>query len=910
MQKEMIGGCCVCGDERGWTENPLVYCDGHGCNVAVHQACYGIVSVPTGPWFCRKCESQERAARVKCDLCPQKEGALKRTDTGGWAHVVCALYIPEVSFGDVTTMEPIQVSFVPHDRYNKVCYVCEQKSMGTKATSGACMTCNKNGCRYSFHVTCAQSDGLLCEEAGQYTDNVKYTGYCSTHFQKLKKDKDIKTIPPFKHPTNVVSPEKGQASERDKQRINYGTEKSRQVANEKAKSNDKPRLTVTEKSKQSTAEKTRQDKQKQKGEKRSKLTEHIAGELPKSESEGDDSSSSIANGAIDKGKFTTANFTETVIPTPSVPPSAALLEKTSLTKARKSHSSASSSPKHGNVDVHEKQRETCSAPSSPSSIDVESVQSMSSRSCHSKSDSMDKISEASSVKTNGTPSVTTETVMQTDLPPSLESPKSESGQAPPVVSPTSYENSYKEFMARYTSIPNEKSKVQANLKMGHVKLEETEKKKSKSEKRKDAKVGRPRKKFKDFPEPLKKVRRSSSSSHSSPTKKSGNFSLLHDMHEYAQSSHIQKTANAKYAVKHVDIASLRSGQETEATIRDVFNTAGRSGILVGPQLPSSASTHRVRPQNTVQATSMEQLLERQWQQGSDFLMQQASHLDIASLISCLYQLRQENHRLEERITSLEQRRDHLLAVNARLTVPLHQANNAYPSEENASRTPRVNNIYNHNDANTNPIHLELNSSHSSQGSVQSSLNQSLSNSRSTPQSNRISPAHASSQQAQVHSQSPHIVLATSQPASVIQGRGTPVHSSAGQVHPGNPQITTTQMALMTSPESSSGRASHTSPEGRPRDHALIMRDLPVQEALRHSSAIHQHILYQQQLEQRQQQQQLAYQMMHGISHPGQQAAANCVIQMNGDIPAFAHQQPTPKNSRRNEKRQHGGKDKT
>lgn len=33
----MLGGCCVCSDERGWTENPLVYCDGQGCTVAVHQ---------------------------------------------------------------------------------------------------------------------------------------------------------------------------------------------------------------------------------------------------------------------------------------------------------------------------------------------------------------------------------------------------------------------------------------------------------------------------------------------------------------------------------------------------------------------------------------------------------------------------------------------------------------------------------------------------------------------------------------------------------------------------------------------------------------------------------------------------------------------------------------------------------
>uniref|UniRef100_A0A6P4FQ56 Cell wall protein AWA1 isoform X12 n=1 Tax=Drosophila rhopaloa TaxID=1041015 RepID=A0A6P4FQ56_DRORH len=69
--------------------------------------------------------------------------------------------------------------------------------------------------------------------------------------------------------------------------------------------------------------------------------------------------------------------------------------------------------------------------------------------------------------------------------------------------------------------------------------------------------------------------------------------------------------------------------------------------------------------------SLEQLLERQWEQGSQFLMEQAQHFDIASLLNCLHQLQSENLRLEEHVTSLIARRDHLLAVNARLQIPLN-----------------------------------------------------------------------------------------------------------------------------------------------------------------------------------------------------------------------------------------------
>ncbi|CAD6991578.1 unnamed protein product, partial [Ceratitis capitata] len=74
-------GCCVCSDERGWPENPLVYCD-------------------------------ERSARVRCELCPSRDGALKKTIIKDGLIVVCALYIPEVRFGNVTTMEPIILQLI------------------------------------------------------------------------------------------------------------------------------------------------------------------------------------------------------------------------------------------------------------------------------------------------------------------------------------------------------------------------------------------------------------------------------------------------------------------------------------------------------------------------------------------------------------------------------------------------------------------------------------------------------------------------------------------------------------------------------------------------------------------------------------------------------------------------------
>ena len=69
------------------------------------QACYGIQEIPDGSWLCRTCSIN---IRPTCLLCSQTGGAMKCTRAGDkWAHISCALWIPEVSIGCPEKMEPI-----------------------------------------------------------------------------------------------------------------------------------------------------------------------------------------------------------------------------------------------------------------------------------------------------------------------------------------------------------------------------------------------------------------------------------------------------------------------------------------------------------------------------------------------------------------------------------------------------------------------------------------------------------------------------------------------------------------------------------------------------------------------------------------------------------------------------------
>ncbi|XP_037104562.1 protein Jade-3 [Syngnathus acus] len=163
--------CDVCRSPDSEEGNDMVFCD--KCNICVHQACYGIVKVPVGNWLCRTCVL---GIDPQCLLCPKKGGAMKATRAGTkWAHVSCALWIPEVSIACPERMEPItKVSHIPPSRWSLICSVCKIKT-------GACIQCSVKNCTTPFHVTCAFEHSLEMKTILDEGDEVKFKSYCLKH---------------------------------------------------------------------------------------------------------------------------------------------------------------------------------------------------------------------------------------------------------------------------------------------------------------------------------------------------------------------------------------------------------------------------------------------------------------------------------------------------------------------------------------------------------------------------------------------------------------------------------------------------------------------------------------------------------------------------------------------------------
>ena len=175
--------CDVCFEGESVEGNVILFCD--ECNVAVHQICYGVETVPEGTWLCRACEAKKAGRPAPtCALCPVKGGAMKPavgSSPGApplWVHLFCSQWIPETYIRpqDTGAMEPVQgVTSVCKARNRLVCSICRQRG-------GACIQCSHGFCTQAFHPTCARNAGLLMEVRGsEDAAEVELKAYCRKH---------------------------------------------------------------------------------------------------------------------------------------------------------------------------------------------------------------------------------------------------------------------------------------------------------------------------------------------------------------------------------------------------------------------------------------------------------------------------------------------------------------------------------------------------------------------------------------------------------------------------------------------------------------------------------------------------------------------------------------------------------
>ncbi|XP_032670451.1 PHD finger protein 14 isoform X1 [Odontomachus brunneus] len=181
--------CCGCLGDRSDDTNEIVECD--GCGVSVHEGCYGVSDVESfsstdslcqsAPWFCEACSAG--IEDPSCELCPNKGGIFKETDVGKWVHLVCALYVPGVAFGEVDRLTSVTLFEMQYTKWGaKQCSLCEDSRY---ARTGVCIECDAGLCHTYFHVTCAQREGLLSEAHSEEVDQADpFYAHCKLHSDK------------------------------------------------------------------------------------------------------------------------------------------------------------------------------------------------------------------------------------------------------------------------------------------------------------------------------------------------------------------------------------------------------------------------------------------------------------------------------------------------------------------------------------------------------------------------------------------------------------------------------------------------------------------------------------------------------------------------------------------------------
>ncbi|CAD6185728.1 unnamed protein product [Caenorhabditis auriculariae] len=636
--KEMLGGCCVCADENGWTDNPLIYCDGPNCEVAVHQGCYGIQEVPDGEWLCARCSASSSTSHqetenvngdvngdddtlngrrsFRCVLCPSSYGAFKKTDQNGWAHVICALYIPEVRFGDVHSMDPVILSDVPNERFEKLCYLCEANGSRKNAKLGACMSCNKPGCKRGFHVTCAQLKGLLCEEGGG-SKNVKYCGYCDNHLRKAQQDPSIKVIPAVRITRLVHRPTPPLSSE----------------------SSDQQHMLVDPLP-------------------RVEQVNNVHGfSAPGTVS----SSSAVAEDVLTSSASHHQNFGTTFSPPLTTSSRSSVVLETTPPLGTSSAIAAVASSSSAIFTAPIPSTYLTSVTTSLTNGSVSHVvDSTTSVGTHLQQQL--QLQNSASYNTNGTTNYSSivSAALNQELTNHNRLPLGMAGLLPA------------DFAHLNGGAELEEKTVKAVLTAPLV-----------------SNKGKRAREIKEYDKVPKRSRinnrtaaAAAAAAAHAKTDRNSMQRLINlvapvvseTVSDFQRDRVADRTAAAERRAASSMATPSTSSAAAQQDIKDVKdiqlthnNTSPSNNSINGPTT-STPTSSRISATATL-PSSMEQLLERQWEQGSQFLMSQA-HFDVAQLLTCLHQLKSENIRLEDQLVLLTKRREHLMALNQRLSQPL------------------------------------------------------------------------------------------------------------------------------------------------------------------------------------------------------------------------------------------------
>ncbi|TMW65772.1 hypothetical protein Poli38472_008414 [Pythium oligandrum] len=167
--------CAICSEHESYEDDPIVFCG--GCNVAVHQFCYGIPRLPTDDWFCDFCASQDGSSSARCALCPLRGGAFRRSSCGQWVHVQCYLWIPELKFkytsGGLLSLGVL--SRLDPERKTLECSLCH-------STQGrGLVQCAHKRCLTAFHVSCARHGDASLVQMEQDDGQTLFLTYCRLH---------------------------------------------------------------------------------------------------------------------------------------------------------------------------------------------------------------------------------------------------------------------------------------------------------------------------------------------------------------------------------------------------------------------------------------------------------------------------------------------------------------------------------------------------------------------------------------------------------------------------------------------------------------------------------------------------------------------------------------------------------